>query len=88
MTNFSDNVQKAMNYLKSKGINEIYTMEGTDLSENYPDGFIFIPTKDHSIITEVWCMLVDFDKSDDTWGVGVTEAPSKSDLDCMTCVKF
>lgn len=42
MTNFSDNVQKALGYLRSNGINMIYISDNTDLSEDYPDGFIFI----------------------------------------------
>lgn len=53
MTNFSDNVQKALGYLRSNGINMIYISDNTDLSEDYPGGFIFIPTKDDKVATMV-----------------------------------
>ena len=93
MTNFSDNVQKALGYLRSNGINMIYISDNMDLSEDYPDGFIFIPTKDDKVAIRVWVLLTNDDNEDsDEWGCSVLCDSCKNLIvdvrQNMRCIKF
>ena len=93
MTNLSDNVQKALGYLRSNGINMIYISDNTDLSEDYPDGFIFIPTKDDKVATRAWVLLTNDDNEDfDEWGCSVLCDSCKNPIvdvrQNMRCIKF
>lgn len=71
----------------------IYISDNTDLSEDYPDGFIFIPTKDDKVATMVWVLLTNDDNEDfDEWGCSVLCDSCKNHIvdvrQNMRCIKF
>lgn len=71
----------------------IYISDNTDLSKDYPDGFIFIPTKDDKVATRVWVLLTNDDTEDsDEWGCSVLCDSCKNPIvdarQNMRCINF
>lgn len=64
LDNLSNNFKKVFEYLKSKGIHEIWVSKDVDFSSEYPVGSIYIPTENIDIGNSVYVMLLDIDNDD------------------------
>lgn len=64
LENLSNNFKKVFDYLRSKGIHEIWVSSDVDFSEEYPVGSIYIPTDDMDIGNSVFVLLLDIDNDD------------------------
>lgn len=81
LENLSNNFKKVFEYLKSKGIHEIWVSKDVDFSSEYPVGSIYIISNSKDVDYFVYDTLTNYDSEDVGCSIAVAELNNRLGVD-------